>query len=199
MTNANFVGLVTLTMNPCSLTKAARREARQTWLCTGCCAPKPSSDPIDAYLEERPRDKPLNFINGTSLTVIYKPFLDQFPAEAVARDLILGSIYGPRGRLLTDWVTLRGRKEVIIRGSKDAGYRICTDCGRKVYFAMDREYLYPALPLETDIFERSGGGGIVVSTRASSGIDLSPYRRLDVIDLPVLDRPLDGFDELVHD
>lgn len=194
----NYVGLETLTMDPCGLTKQAYAEARASWLCTGCCVPKPDVRNLDAILQEPPADKPLNFIGGCGLSVVYKPFLDRLPAHLIERDLYLGRVYNIDGSLIDDWVTYRGKRRLIIRGTKEAGYRTCTDCGRHVYFAMGKKYLYPKPPDDVTIFERAGGGGFIIPQDLFTQLDLGKWRKLSIDKLPVLDVPTDGLGELSH-
>ena len=191
-----YVGLHTLTMDPCSLTKSSYDQARNTWLCTGCCAPKPCVRELDATLQAAPSDKPINFVQGCGLGVAYKPFLDRFPIDVVSRELYIGRVFGPDGQLLPDWVTIRGKNRLIVRGTAHAGVRKCDQCGRDVYFAIGKKYLYPRPPDFVTIFESSGGGGIVVLESLLETIDVAGWRTLDIEVLPVVDEPADGFGEL---
>ena len=148
-----FVCLQSTTMNPCFLAEDAYAEAKRSWLCSGCCSPKPGFGAVDARLQEAPKDKPLNFVMGCGLPVAYGKFLDRLGESLVERDLSLGQVFGPDGTRLEDWVTFRGRRRLIIRGSREVSYRRCTECGRDVYFAMGKRYLYPNPPQDVALFE----------------------------------------------
>ena len=197
MTTARtYVAITTLTMNPCSRTKESRANTDGTWRCTGCAAPKPDVQSINVHLQATPRDKPLNFVYGCAVTVVYKPFLIKFPQQLVERDLYLGNDYGPKGKLIPDWVTVHGRRRLIIRGTKEAGTRRCTDCGRDVYSSQGESYLYPQPPNDVVIFERAGGGGLIVPEELFNALDIGTWRRLHIERLQVLDPPPDGLGEL---
>jgi hypothetical protein len=192
-----FLHLQSTTMDPCSLTNADYAEARNTWLCTGCGVPKPGVHEVDVFLEEAPGDKPLNIVNGCGLPIAYKPFLDEFPSDTVRRDLYLGQVYGPGRRLLTDWVTFRGRRRLIIRGSKNVGHRKCSECGRDVYFATGARYLYPEPPSDAALFESDCFGLILAQDLVPHG-ELGKWSKLRIDRLPVLQSPKDALGELVY-
>lgn len=196
MSNAMYIGVHTLTMDPFDLANNSYAEARHSWLCTGCCVPKPDVQVVDIFLQSPPSDKPLNFVNGCGLSVAYKPFLERLPIDVVQRDLYLGRVFGPDGEQLADWVTFRGKKRLIIRGSKHAGVRVCEQCGRDVYFAMGKKYLYPEPQDDVAIFESGGGGGLVLPKDLFFQLDLGKWPKLRIDELPVLDEPMDGLGEL---
>jgi len=194
--NMVYVAMITRTKTPCFLTKEASEIADRTWRCTGCAAPKPDVKSIDAHLESKPRDKPLNFAYGDAVTVIYLPFLQKFPQALVDRDLYVGRVYGPKGKLIPDWATIHGRKRLIIRGTDDAGVRRCDECGRDVYFSLDGLFLYPQPPDDVAIFEVAGGAGLIVREELFNTIDIGKWHTLRILRLPVIDPPPDGLGEL---
>jgi len=196
MTKKTYVAITTRSRRPCFLTKEATSIANSTWRCAGCSAPKPYVTSIDVQLETTPKGKPLNFVFGDAVTVAYKPFLMRFTERLVERDLYLGRVYGPKGNLITDWVTIRGRKRLIIRGTKEAGFRRCDQCGQDVYSALDHTYLYPQPPNDIVIFERAGGGGLIVPEEMFSVLDISEWHQLYIDELQVMDPPPDGLGEL---
>jgi hypothetical protein len=193
-----YVGLHTLTMDPCSLEKSAYARAASTWLCTGCCVPKPDVCHVDVSLQEPPMDEPINIVQGCGLTLVYRPFLEKLPTDAVSRDLYLGRVFASDGMESEEWVTVRSRRRLIVRGSKHAGVRKCDQCGRDVYFAMGEKYLYPEPPNDVAIFESSGGGGLIVANELFTALDLSNWPKLDIETLPVVVEPKDGFGELLN-
>lgn len=182
-------------MDPCSLTKEAYAKAQHTWLCTGCCAPMPGIGALDVQLEDSPHDGPLNFVNGCGVPIALRSFLDAIGDEADRRELMLGRVHGPDGKRLDDWVTVRGRHGLIIRGSKNVSHRQCSNCGRHVYFAMGKRYLFPEPPKDVEIFE-SDLFGLVLSERLFSLIDLSKWKSISVDELPVLKEPKDSLGDL---
>ena len=192
-----FVALESLTMHPCELTSDAYAEANRTWCCQGCSSPKPGVEIVEARLVEEPRDPPLNAVAACFLPIAYRPFLERFPRDIVARDLHTGPVYGPDGRLLRDWVTFRGRKRVFVRGSKHATARKCPECGRDIYFAMGKKYLSPSPPDDTTLFE-SDGCGLVLAFEVFRTLDLGKWKKLEVCKLKILDPPPDGLGELFY-
>ena len=192
----NFYMFSSTTMDSCSMAKPLREEARKTWLCTGCGFPKPDTKHLDATLQDRnPDNTPLNFISGCGLGIAKKKFLFSFGEEVVRQHLYLGSVYGPKANLLEDWITFVGRERIIVRGSKSAGVRSCTECGRNAYFATGQLYLYPMPRAGVQIFD-AGSGALVVTEELAGRINLKDWRKLDCTKLHVVDVPNDGFVDL---
>jgi hypothetical protein len=146
---------------------------------------------------ERPRDKPLNFVSGCGLPIVYVPFLERFPRGLVDRDLYLGKIRLENGREVSEWATFRGRRRILVRGTKDPHFRKCDQCGRHTYSALGKAYLYPDPNEEYMLFE-SGGFGLVLSEQLYSLLDLGEWKKLEIERAPVLDPPPDGFGELFY-
>lgn len=198
MTNLRYFLLMNTGKSPCSMDNRKYWEARDTWLCGGCAAPKPGTGRIDIVLEDsRLGPVALNMVSGTSVGVAHRPLLEELGWNAVSRDLWLGAVQRDDGKVFEDWVAFHGRHRIIVRGKELANYRVCNECHRAVYFAKDDGYLYPAPTPDVDVLD-AGTGLLVVTNRlfdlASVG---SRWHGLKVIELPVLDKPLDGFDELV--
>jgi hypothetical protein len=186
-----FFHLRSKTLHPCYATKDSRAEALRTWLCPGCASPKPGVKGIDVWLQERaPRDKPLNLVFGCGIGLIHKELLNLVGHEIVERDLYIGRVMGDRGNEIADWVTFRGRCGVIVRGSKDAANRVCQDCGRNVYFAIGKRYLYPAPPAAATVFQSYHG--LVVPPAVQERVAARKWRMLRMEELPVLEQPTDG-------
>jgi hypothetical protein len=187
-----YFHLFSNTMNPCFPTAGYHAEAKRTWLCPSCFTPRPGVESVDAWLQDRaPRDKPLNLVYGCGLGLIHRELLSLVGDELVQRDLYLGRVIGGRGEEIKDWVTFRGRRRVVVRGDKEAGYRLCEDCGRHVYYAAGRQYLHPAPPVDATIFE-SDVYGLVVPPEIYERIGVRKWRRLAIDKLPILAEPLDG-------
>lgn len=197
MSTADFDHLHPTGMNPCALEKSAYAEAVETWLCTGCGAPKPSVGAVDVQIqEERPADEPITFVNGCGVVLARRDFLRLLGTSRVEADLLLGKVSGPSGKVISDWVTVRGRQRVIVRGSSNVSYRRCESCGRHVYFAMGARYLFPAPAGSVSIYE-SDLYGLVVASSVLEGISLSNWPKLGVESLKVLPRPKDSLGELL--
>lgn len=180
------------------LTREAYNKARNTWLCTGCASPKPDVRKVDLVIEDMesaPENLPLNFHFGSGVGVARKDFLFSLGKEEVERELCLGQVFGPEGQLLDDWVTFMGKHRIIVRGTKHAGARICEECGRQIYFALGRRYLYPRPPEGISIFDQ-GSSGLVVTEVLVGRVKLNQWRGLSCLKLPVLTAPRDGLGEL---
>jgi hypothetical protein len=196
MSTTDFVHLHPTGMNVCTLEKSAYAEALETWLCTGCGAPKPSVGAVDVQIqEERPANEPITFVNGCGIVLVRRDFLQLLGAAHVKADLLLGEVSGPSGKGISDWVTVRGRQRVIVRGSSNVSYRCCESCGRHVYFAMGARYLFPAPTGSVSIYE-SDLYGLVVASSVLEGISLSNWPKVGVESLKVLPKPKDSLGEL---
>lgn len=196
MSNSDYcIHLQSKTMNPCFLTKEAYIEATNTWLCTGCIRPKPEVTSVDARIEESAPEGPLNFVSGCGLPLVRMSVLSALGEERIKRDLYLGCVFGPDGSRLDDWATFRGKRRVIIRGSKHVSHRVCPDCGRDVYFAMGTRYLYPLPPIDVEIFE-SDLCGFVLPESVAAVTGMAQLAKVTRERLKVLCQPHDGLPPL---
>lgn len=189
----NWFHIQSATMEPCALADDAYVEAQQTWLCQGCGAPKPDVRAVDVRLQDVPGTaEEMTFVGGVGVPIARKSFLLTLGSDVVLKNLFLGKVMDARGKPLPDWVTFRGRRRVIIRGSEKVSRRVCAVCGRHVYFAMGKRYLSPAPPpetvLESDLF------GLVLPDDLRARLDVTDAEKsfLAVEELPVLSEPLDG-------
>lgn len=196
MNDSTFYHLQSKTMSPCTLTKAASAEAKQSWLCTGCCTPKPGLGSIDVHLKEsEPDDAPLNFVFGCGVPLVSRALLEEIGMNVIRRDLYLGRVFGPDGRENKDWLTFRGRHRLILRGSKHVSFRCCSDCGRPVYFAMGKRYLFPDPPSDAHVFE-SHLFGLVITDELFTQLDAGKWRKVSVDKLPVVKAAKDSLGTL---
>jgi hypothetical protein len=194
----DFIHLHPTGMSPCTLDRTAYATAVETWLCRGCGAPKPSIQAVDVQIQERhPDDVPITFVTGTGLMLVKKEFLGWLGEDRVRADLMLGVVKGASGEVINDWVTARGRKRIIVRGSTNVSHRRCELCGRQVYFAMGARYLYPDPPTSASIFE-SHVFGLVLLASAFDGAAPGPLRGLGLEKLKVRQQPLDSLGELAE-
>lgn len=179
-------------MDPCSLTKDTYAEAKATWLCLGCVRPKPHIKNVDVRLQEIPRSGMLNFADGCGIPLINKRLLDALPADAVDRELHIGRVSDRHGKESSTWATIRGRHQLIVRGREHVSHRICTECGRHVYFAMGDGYLFPAPPPGPSLFE-SDKMGLILRDSVFSRLPNALLSGVEVESLPILATPRDGF------
>jgi hypothetical protein len=179
------------------MSRTAAEAAKKDWLCPGCNYPKPGVGSIDVTLQQPgPNDAPLNFIYGFGVPIAKRAFLGSFGENTINRDLHLGRVFLEGRGQLDDWVTVRGRHSLIIRGTKNVSRRQCTECGRNVYFAMGSRYLFPSPPSEHEMFE-SDLSGLIVSQRLFDLLTLNGWPKLVFDKLPVLAAPKDDFPEMV--
>lgn len=132
------------------------------------------------------------------LGLVHRKFLAELDNNVVARDLILGRVFLESGRCVDDWHTFRSRVRIIVRGSKNAGFRVCDECHQVCYSATGKRYLYPEPPTDCEIFE-SDLAGLVFRSELVEHIDFGKYCKLQVDRLPILDPPPDGLGVLKCD
>ncbi len=190
MISEPFVHVYCNALDGCSLSREPQSLVSQNWLCIGCKRALPGSTPIDIYVEETRMPKRA-MGSALLLGLVHRSFLAEFDEDAIARDLILGKVFHEDGRFASDWYTIRSRRRVIVRGSKNANYRICDCCRQVSYSAMGKRYLHPCPPEDCDIFE-SDLAGMVFRTKLVEHIDFKKYRKMQVDKLPILDPPPDG-------
>ncbi len=176
----------------------ARWVIRDTWLCTGCMSPKVGTNEVDIAVQEpNPISEPLGMIWGTDVGAGKLEIFTELGLEQVHKSLYLGKLLQIDGVTpFPDMVTYHGKHRIIVRGKSHAHYRRCDKCDRFTYFAMEDDYLYPQPPPSIEIFDK-GNGALVVTERFARRINVSKWEGLSLKELPVLSKPLDGFDELV--
>ena len=194
LTSGTFTHLYSNGMSPCSLDKDNYAVATETWLCTGCGAPRPDVGSIDVQIQETlPDDAPLTFVNGCGVILARRDFLDSLPVVDIRSNVTLGTVRGASGTSLDDWSTVRCRSRLIVRGNRNVSYRQCTVCGRHVYFAMGSRYLYPAPLQGCSIFE-SDLYGLVLAHGPFPQLPRWPKVAVDL--LRIATRPQDGLGDL---
>jgi hypothetical protein len=131
-----------------SLAPGELERALGSWVCPRCQFVLPGCGPIDIVIgDEGPIDTPLAFLYVHWLGLVWNEFLAPLGPELVARDLHLGRVAYPDGRVVEGWSTFHGRHRVLIRGSKKGlDYSRCQKCGRKYYNSFGPYYLCPPPP-----------------------------------------------------
>ena len=133
----------------------------------------------------------LNLVQGLfDLGVIKKRLLDALD-DRVVRQFVLGQVSTEDGRILSDVVTFRIRKRIIVRGVRNASVRYCSKCGAACYFAMGRQYLYPKPDRDAVVFS-SGDGGIVIREDYFTPSKIPKLPGVRIVALEVADVPCDG-------
>jgi hypothetical protein len=185
------------TMEPCVLTAPALGDARQSWLCIGCSAPKPKTAAIDVSVEDLPDCcGAITFVNGAGVTLIRRKFLARLGIDKTHQLFHVGKVSDAHGVTSREWVTIRGKHRVIVRGVSDVAHRVCENCGRHVYFAMGDRYLYPGPP-ESVAAAESDLNGLVVTRSLADELRASEWPSVIIEELPVLAKPLDALGELL--
>lgn len=185
------------TMHPLDMPKESYEAARHTWLCNGCCQPKPGYRALDAtVVNNRPSAAALDFVMGCGIPVARKELLFSLGEDTVRRDLYLGRVFGPNQKPFEELVTFRGRYRLIVRGDKLVGNRICDQCRRQLYSAISGSYLYPEPPLGIGMFE-SHLCGLVISDDIFRRLDLKKWKETTHEELYVASAPKDGLLGLV--
>ena len=181
--------------DPWKMTTEGEREALRTWLCKGCRTPKPDAGPIDVTVQFGPGNEPLKLIPQGNLGLVRRDLMSALGEDVLREHLHLGKVYGEDGRQLTKWATFHARRRLIVRGSGNARYRRCEECGQVRYYAEGKKYLYPPPPCVT-LF---GGGGsrLVLTKDLFVQSRINRWRgKLEVCKLVLPDAPLDGLGEL---
>ena len=185
-------------MSPCSIDRSEGERLSGHYICKSCNGPLPHCRSIDVTLEHTTGiDKPLTFVAGGFPGIMCRDLLQRLDPEVIQRDLFLGRVFGPNGKLLDQWVTFHGRRTLIIRGTQHAGHRVCDMCHRVLYFATGLRYLFLAPPADATIFE-SDLSGLIFPAAMYHKIDLGKWRKkIHADELQVVDEPLDGLGTLV--
>ena len=180
-------------MSPCSTGVQERTRLVAHWVCKACNGPRLGCGAVDVHLQQRSGlHKPLTFVSGGFPGLISHDLLECLDSSIVSRDLCLGTVFGPNNEPLTEWSTFHGRYRLIIRGTQNAGHRICEECHRDLYFATGTRYLFPTPPHDAEIFE-SDLSGLVLSPALYDRIDFRKWRKKIHVDkLYVVNKPLDG-------
>lgn len=193
--STRYIHYSSKTMAPSSLDDACYEEAKATWLCTGCCSPRPGVERVNVRIQDEEPDGPLSIVNGCGVALARKSFLSRFGEERVRKYLALGEVRGPDDQLIPDWVSFIGRCGLFVRGSKNAQHRTCSECGQNLYFGMGKKYLYPRPPEDVELFQ-SQLWGLIVPEQIGETLGISESDGVWIEILPVLDAPLDGLPPL---
>ncbi len=187
-----YIHIYTASSNQISLTRESKKVAETSWLCTDCNNPYPESKEVDiAIQDDLSGCGPIEFINGCGLQIIQKKFLYLFGKENIDTYFKLGTVYNHNGEKIENWVTVISDNRIIVRGTTNADLRICKNCGRKLYFSLGKQYLYPAPPENIHLFE-SNSFGLIYDEYLFSRIELKNWKKLYVDKLSVLHKPKDG-------
>lgn len=184
-------------MSPCFLTEDQYKEVPPPWLCMECKTPRRGVTAVDVKIQGRRfSTTPLNIVFGASVGIIRRELLEELDPGMVERDLYIGRVFNEIGAEVAELATFRGRHVVIVRGVGMARYGVCNQCGRVLYFAKPKWYLYPGPLPDVDVFE-SHTNQLVLSENAYNHLTPEKWKkRITIAKLKVLEKPVDGFAEL---
>lgn len=164
--------------------------------CPGCrdLARKTRLEKVPVTLIEPPPPIPLAKTGGGSgcVFLIHRRFSDVLDGKELRNSVRFGPVQLQDGSISNDWFSAVFRVRTVIRGTNDAGFRICPCRGRVVYFAMGKQFICP-MESNAGII----GGNEVILTEsfltkkrkdwigAEKGISLLPIKTTQI--------PLDGF------
>jgi hypothetical protein len=202
MTTISYVHLYHSSADSSDPAKKDEELVSEGWFCSSCSRPKPGVGAVDIQIyQKRPACSPLDYVAHTGVHIARYDFLSLLGEQNVARDLMLGAVYGPSGAPIDGWVTVRGRHRVIVRGMMKKGFehyvgtRICEACRNLIYSAYPPNYLYPA-PNPDAVILQSQLGGLVVRSELIAHLDLKRKKGFGIEKLKVLEKPKDGLGEL---
>lgn len=179
------------------------RAGKQEWWCTEswCWSIKPEYLNVvrDAYVQWRAGREALSVVYPPGIIVARLEFLRLFEPEA-GKWLRYGKVYVQAASEEDGYVTFNADRRIVIRGGRGSSYYgRCHVCGEYKYISQ-----YPFYTLADGYFERPiyvpwPKSGLVVNEELYSRIDRKKWKGIDVFELPIVDEPRDGIDELPRD
>ena len=190
----SYVIIETLTDNSCAFPHHIRDIAEGKLFCARCQQIWEEIEAVDVMLYSRKcidKKAPFTFMSNIMVPIVHVSFLECFRRDLIERDFYLGRVYCERGTLQEDWVTVRGRYRLIVRGTEYVTYRTCEICRRPMYFSNGGYFLYPKPPEDVAYF--TCGPDFIVRAEY---IDMDLLRRVPKVsfeEVPVVDSPLDSY------
>jgi hypothetical protein len=139
----------------------------------------------------------MNFIRETHTQIISTAFLSAL-GEAASSELETQVLLDPQGQSVTDYVSIRARKRILVRGNHKSIARKCSTCRRQLYSARGRRYVLQDDVAEGDLFE-SLTGLVLSETLYQSVVTQIKLRRVGILKLSVQQAPRDGLGVDPHD
>lgn len=176
---------------------AVLEEAHKGLLCRECRRPRSNDAPTQLIIDDYSlRPSPITAGMG-DVTFAKKSLLALIEVDDISRYLHMGAVRTYDGELLKDWVYLYGVDKIILRGTREAGFRTCPLCNHTLYSAQGAEYLYPAPPADIPIFQ-TDTCGLLIDARYLDRSRLPKARWLGSQIIKIADKPRDGFDEFPY-
>lgn len=193
----NYYLISSLSMGAADPWEPWYEEFRETWLCHGCLTPKPGLEEVDVYLDTVPDNTPLNFVGGALISYARRDFFECVGLEEIDNTLYLGRVFDSEGKEYKNFVSYRGKSILHVRGNEQSTYRICDVCGAKLYFALGRKYIMADRLTGSNLYKGDGTGDLIVNETLYERIASKRWRKLAIQKLPVLEKPVDGREDLV--
>ena len=185
----------------CDPDKMWLKDFNEKYFCSECNNIKPQnlSKIFDVVLMYPPDRAALNVLFPPWINVARQDFLSLFEEE-VNKYLKLGHVFNDDGKELKDFLTFTSKKRLPIRGNNKSRYRgVCENCGSYNYspktpFNVLKESLF-----NQPLYVPWGVRGMVLTEELKNRIDRKKWKGIVIYDLPILDEPRDGFDEIPVD
>jgi hypothetical protein len=143
------------------------------------------------------RPEPLTLIFGLNVTLIHHELFESLGSYDAFKTFKFGRIKLGNGKIEPNWKIVYHSFINILRGTKTGmvgdTFKVssCLVCNRATYFAMGKRHLGERPRSGEHVFP-SSFGELIVDDIALARIDRARWKKLKVIPLPVLDKPLDG-------
>ena len=124
-------------------------------------------------------------------TVIERRIAEVIAARAEDQ-VTLRDIPKTAGRKHRDWCIVFVRRELIVRGKREAGFRLCPECGAVLYSYLDGKHLSPRPDDRIAVYQKLGGGSLVVRSDVADAVRPLIKGPTELMTLPVLVPSPDG-------
>jgi len=153
------------------------------------------SQAIDVAVDEHPGVAAMNCVTPPFVDFIRCDFLDLFK-DVLKEDIHIGRVFR-HGQLLEQYRTFTSENRLIVRGRENVHWRKCPACRGFVYSPGDfcNWYVLSSSLIERD-FYISSKGGFIMTEELRSRIEKGKWKGIIIEKIPVLEKPLDGFDQL---
>ncbi len=166
------------------------KEAEQSWLCGSCGSPRDLSKAIEAIVVPERRKSDLDFVYGAGIMIASTKLLDALGTTAVNKWCHVGRVFEESGAQLDGYRTLIGRCRLLIRGEQ-CQYRVCDECGQLIYRAIGRKYVLPPKCV-APLYQSESTDLLISPELYRKKLARMKLNRVDVSELDVLQKPLDG-------
>jgi len=176
------------------LTREYERAFRDRWMCTKYWHFLGEPSAIDLYLDHEPHNTPLNTV---PLVAGYAriDFLQTIGIDLFREHFYIGRVVNDKGVTCDDFVSFRGKHWLLIRGNERSTYRRCEACGGHLYFPIGDHYLLADRLTDAPLYG-CNLGGFIADEEVYKRITNRKWELVEFVELPVLDKPQDGHDDL---